>query len=104
MPEDKRMRVRFPYTHPASYMVMGSFISPPGIVDIQGEILDISDEGVRIRVDGHALKPGTILRIRVPLYTKFKPNIQVTLPVLAEVKWVRNVLPKDRQAGLRFVI
>ena len=102
--EEKRMSVRIPYSRSTSYVVMGSLVCPPNAIDVHGEILDISDTGVRIRVDDQALEPGTIFRMRVPIYTKSKSKIRITIPVLAEVRWVRKVAPKDHQVGVRFMV
>lgn len=102
--EEKRMSVRIPYASPTSYRAMGSLVCPPSAVDVQGEILDISDGGLRIRVDGQAIEPGTILCIRVPVNAKSKSKTSITFPVLAEVRWVRKAALKDRQVGVRFIV
>ena len=100
---EKRMNARIPYTCPTSYGVMGNFVSPPGVVEAKGKILDISDSGVRIRVDGQALEPGTVVCIRVPIH-KSKSKTPITVPVLAEIRWANEELPAGRQMGLRFMM
>lgn len=103
MAKEKRMSVRIPYTPPMSYAVMGNLVSLPGVIEVKGKILDISDSGVRIRIDGQALEPGTVICIRVPVY-KSKSNTRITVPVLAEIRWVNEELPAGRQMGLRFMM
>ena len=100
---EKRMNARIPYTCPTSYGVMGNFVSPPGVVEVKGKILDISDSGVRIQIDGQALEPGTIICIRVPIH-KSKSRTPITVPVLAEIRWANEELPAGRQMGLRFMM
>ena len=100
---EKRMSSRIPYTYPMSYVVMGNFVSPPGVVEAKGKILDISDSGVRIRVDGQALEPGTVVCIRVPIH-KSKSKTPITVPVLAEIRWANEELPAGRQMCLRFMM
>ena len=100
---EKRMSSRIPYTYPMSYVVMGNFVSPPGVVEAKGKILDISDSGVRIRVDGQALEPGTVVCIRVPIH-KSKSKTPITVPVLAEIRWANEELPAGLQMGLRFMM
>ena len=101
--KEKRVNARIPYTCPTSYGVMGNFVSPPGVVEVKGKILDISDSGVRIRIDGQALEPGTIICIRVPIH-KSKSRTPITVPVLAEIRWANEELPAGRQMGLKFMM
>jgi hypothetical protein len=101
--KEKRVSSRIPDTRPMSYVVMGNFVSPPGVVEVKGKILDISDSGVRIRVDGQALEPGTVICIRVPIH-KSKSKTPITVPVLAEIRWANEELPAGRQMGLRFMM
>jgi len=101
--KEKRVNARIPYTCPTSYGVMGNFVSPPGVVEVKGKILDISESGVRIQIDGQALEPGTIICIRVPIH-KSKSRTPITVPVLAEIRWANEELPAGRQMGLRFMM
>ncbi|HHT9107275.1 MAG TPA: PilZ domain-containing protein [Candidatus Wunengus sp. YC63] len=97
------MSSRIPYPCPMSYVAMGNFVSPPGVVEVKGKILDISDSGVRIQIDDQALETGTVVCIRVPVY-KSKSKTPITVPVLAEIRWVNEELPAGRQMGLRFMM
>ena len=85
-------------------MVLGSLICPPRVVDVQGRIVDISEIGLGIRNIGQPLEPGTVLCIRVPLSIKSKFSTRITIPVLAEVRWVRKVATKVREFGVRFMV
>lgn len=100
---EKRKSPRVPYTCPMNYVAMGNFVSPPGVVEVKGKILDISDSGVRIRIDGQSLEPGTVICIRVPIH-KSKSMTPITVPVLAEIRWVNEELPAGSQMGLRFIM
>ncbi|MBI2470173.1 MAG: PilZ domain-containing protein [Planctomycetes bacterium] len=100
---EKRISVRIPCASPISYVAMGNLVSPAGVVDVKGKILDISDSGVRIQIDRQSLEPGTVICIRVPVY-KSKSNTRITVPVLAEIRWVNEELPAGRQMGLRFMM
>ena len=76
--KEKRVNARIPYTCPTSYVAMGNFVSPRGVVEVKGKILDISDSGVRIRVDGQALEPGTVICIKIPIH-KSKSTTPITV-------------------------
>lgn len=95
--EEKRAYVRFPYTSPVSYVVMGEPPHPPEKVAIHSEMVDLSNGGMRIR-EGR-LKEGVLIRVGIPV-----SEHEVMLPVLAEVRWVREEIPGEYQAGLQFLM
>lgn len=97
--EKKRVSVRFPYTRPVSYMAMGKSGRPPDKVAVHGEILNLSSGGMRIQTERQALEEGTVLQVLFPL-----SEPPVTIPVLAQVRWVREEMPGKYQVGLRFMI
>ncbi|NCO67175.1 MAG: PilZ domain-containing protein [Nitrospirae bacterium] len=97
--EEKRVSIRYPYTRPVSYMALGESGRPPDKVAVHGEILNLSSGGMRIRTERQALEEGTVLQVWFPL-----SEPPVTIPVLAQVRWVREEMPGEYQVGLRFMI
>ncbi len=97
--EKKRVSVRFPYTRPVSYMAMGKSGRPPDKVAVHGEILNLSSGGMRIQTERQALEEGAVLQVWFPL-----SEPPVTIPVLAQVRWVREEMPGNYQVGLRFMV
>lgn len=84
---------------------MGSLVSPPDTAEVNGEILDVSDNGLKIRVDRRVLEPGTVIRIRIPIDAKPDSTASnVTIPILGEVRWVRDNTAKDFLVGVRFLV
>jgi hypothetical protein len=97
--EKKRVSVRFPYTRPVSYMAMGDYVYPPDKVAVHGEIVDLSSGGMRIRTERQAIEEGTVLQVWFPV-----SEPPVTVPILTQVRWVREEMPGNYQVGLRFMM
>lgn len=104
MTEEKRVCNRIPYLCSTTYKMMGSMVCPPDEAEVHGEILDASDSGLKIRVDSRVLEPGTVIRIRVPIDAKSNSSPGATIPILAEVRWVRDNAVKDLLVGVRFLV
>ncbi len=102
--EEKRSNKRFPCTQsvPASFIVMGDFVNPPNVIDVKGEIIDISNSGMRIRVDGQPPEKGSVIRILVPV--PVAPDAQAVIPVLMQVRWVKDAPNEDRHIGVKFMV
>jgi hypothetical protein len=96
---EKRVSVRFPYTRPVSYMAMGKSGRPPDKAAVHGKIVDLSSGGMRIRTERQTIEEGAVLQVWFPL-----SEPPVTIPVLAQVIWVREDMPVNYQVGLRFMI
>ena len=79
-------------------MVMGDLSHHPDAPKIPGEIMDLSSSGMKMRLKGRELEKGLVLRIKFPL-----SDVRITLPVLAQVKWVKKEGHEECQAGLRFI-
>ncbi len=95
---EKRLDVRFPYTHPVSYITTGGPRHFPTEVTLQGEIVDLSNGGIGIRTEGRVLEEGNVVRARIPV-----SDSTVAMPVLSQVRWVREERVGVYLAGLRFV-
>ncbi len=94
----KRIDIRFPCIRPVDYMVMGDLVHPPSSAEVQGETVDLSSFGMRIRVKGQKLQKGAMLRIRIPL-----SDVGITVPVLAQVKWIKKEVRGNYEAGIMFI-
>ncbi len=100
MPEEKtRQAERFLYTCPVSFITLGDMKYPPNDVAMEAETADISNEGMKIRVKGRSLKEGAMIQVRIPV-----SGFKVTVPVLTEVRWVREEMPENYQIGLWFLV
>ncbi|MBI2471516.1 MAG: PilZ domain-containing protein [Planctomycetes bacterium] len=101
--DEKRRNKRISYPQPAStsFIVMGDFIHPPNTYDVKGEILDVSNGGMKIRVDGNPPEKGSVLRVLVPVHVA--PDVQAVIPVLTQVRWVKGSSNEDHQVGIRFM-
>jgi PilZ domain len=64
-----------------------------------GEILDIGDGGVRIRTAVRPPKKGTAVQARIPLI-----ELQITVPVLGQVRWVRKQGTEAFEMGLLYIL
>ncbi len=78
---------------------MGNTTHAPDKTDSLGEILDVSDTGIKIREEGRSLQDGSVIVIRVPL-----AETQTTVPAMAQVRWVKSVEPGFYEAGLMFMV
>ena len=97
--EERRFHIRFPFKIPVSYEVMGDELHPPGKVPAEAETVDLSHGGARICLKSRMLKGDTVLAVRISI-----TEVGITLPVLAQVKWIRAVENGGYQAGLMFMV
>ena len=65
----------------------------------KADLLNISKDGVGIRIRGESLNEGSLITLRIPTSVR-----TVTVPVLAELRWAKEERPGEYQAGLRFVM
>jgi len=97
--DQQRAARRFSFKHSVLFKVMGDTTQPMDTVATDGEILDVSDFGMKIREKGRSLQDGFVLVIRIPL-----PETRATVPALAQVKWVRSERSGVYEAGLMFMV
>lgn len=95
---ENRLDLRFPYTHPASFIATGGPRHSPTDLVLDGKIVDLSNSGMGIRTQGRALEEGTVVRVRVPV-----SDAPIAVPVLSQVRWVVEEKAGVYLAGLRFV-
>lgn len=97
--KERRGDSRFPYLRPFSYVAMWDPSRPPSHATARGEILDLSNGGMKIRIKRQThLTEGVVVIARIPLR-----NIKAAVPTLAIVKWTK-ALDAGLQAGLRFIM
>lgn len=99
--KEKRISNRYSYNAFLSYTVMGDFLQPPNVINVRGNMLDISNTGMRFQIDERPPKKGSVLCIRVDVNFA---NVVVTLPVLVEIKWVKEVSANKHYLGGRFMV
>ena len=96
--KERRSSQRFPYRHPIRYMAMGDLIRPPDETPSDSDVVDLSNGGMRIRTGKLGLGKGVILKVWLPV-----SQVEVSVPVLAEVRWAEEQRPATFQAGLMFM-
>jgi c-di-GMP-binding flagellar brake protein YcgR len=96
--KEKRATKRFMLKRSISYLDMGEIGRYPEEVSCNIELVDISDGGMKIRVEGLFPIEGDIVQMRIPI-----DGILVTLPVFAQIKWAKKVQSKLYNVGLQFL-
>jgi len=89
--EEKRDSKRNLYVRPVGYKPMGGPFS-------DGEILDISNLGARIRTAARLPQRGTMIQVWIPL-----TGLETTVPVLGLVRWMRRERREIYQFGFQFL-
>jgi PilZ domain len=97
--KEKRTVRRFPYRKPLLCVALGHDSHLPETEATMSEIMDLSDHGIRLRVTGRKFEEGSLLLVRVPMV-----RIPVSVPSLAQVRWIKEEKAGAYQAGLRFVV
>ena len=95
----KRASRRVSFKRSIRFKVMGNTTHPPDKTATDGEILDISDMGMKIRGEDRPLQDAAVLIIRVPI-----AETQTTVPAMAQVQWVKPAEPGLYEAGLMFMV
>ena len=80
-------------------MAMGDLKRPPDEAQREGDVVDLSDGGMKIRTAKPGLGKGVILRVWLPV-----SEVEVSVPLLAEVRWREEEKPGAFQAGLMFMV
>jgi hypothetical protein len=98
VPEERRCTVRDPYPCTVSFTALGNSHNLPTDIEKPAEIIDISNDGMRIGISDQFLRVGSIIKVRVPIQGK-----KTAIPVLAEVRWISEKKTDDYHSGLRFL-
>lgn len=99
--KEKRIDKRLLHSASLNYTVTGDFIQPPNIITVRGRMLDISNTGIRFQLYEKPPKKGGILCIRIEVNFA---NATVTVPVMVEVRWVKEVSVNNYYVGSRFML
>ena len=96
--KEKRTAERYVYNCPVSFTVLGNSHTLPNDIYNPAETVDISNNGMRIRIS-RILREGSVIRVLISM-----PGQPAKIPVLAEVKWIKKKISNNYQAGLRYVV
>lgn len=94
----KRSSKRFVYRRPIPFINMGEGEGHREGASGNIELVDLSDGGMKLRVEGPLPVEGSIVQLRIPI-----SGITVALPVIAQIKWARKVQSKLYNVGLQFL-
>ena len=97
--EGTRLHVRFPFTTSVSYTVMCDNLHLPSRFPAQAETVDLSKCGLRICLKGRIVEVGFLLAVKGPVL-----EARMTVPILAEVKWVTEDKHGTWHAALEFML
>jgi hypothetical protein len=95
---ERRSR-RYQCTHRVQFFPLSSIDKHVNDRARQALLLNISKDGVGMRVKEESLDVGSLITLRIPASVR-----TVTVPVLTEVRWVEKETPKSCQVGLRFLM
>jgi hypothetical protein len=95
--QEQRACNRIPCNCLTSCIVLGEPPDSPREVSSQTEMIDLSDGGMRIRTA--KLEVGALVQVRISL-----SEHSIQIPVLTEVRWVKQKTNGLCDAGLRFLL
>lgn len=94
----QRAARRVPFKRSMRFKVLGDTTHLAGTAAIEGEILDVSDMGMKIREKSGSLQYGFVLSIKVPI-----TETRTTVPTMAVVKWVKSAERGFYESGVMFI-
>jgi hypothetical protein len=86
------------YACPVSFNPFSNSNNLPNDIEKPAESVDISNDSMRISTSASSLSAGSMIKIKVPI-----SGLEISIPVLAEVIWVRKHIQSIYNAGLRFL-
>jgi hypothetical protein len=97
---EKRASTRFTHKTAIAYMHLGGIAPHPADVLRNIELVDVSNGGARLHVEGFFVtEKEAIVLLGMPIN-----GIEVSIPVLGRIKWVRRMEPMLYDAGLQFLV
>lgn len=96
--KEKRRTTRFPYLERVTFRQMGEMSEPPPEVTLTGSTVDVSEGGLSVRLEGESPRKGSVVSLRLPV-----SGLSVRIPILSEVRWVREIFPRTYHIGLMFI-
>jgi hypothetical protein len=97
--DEKRTSERFSYSKTVTYKALGIAGSPPEKVPVQVKSVNVSSGGMRIRMNKRLLTEGSIIQMNLPV-----PQLNISIPVLTEVKWIKEKKLNLYYIGLQFLL
>ena len=95
----KRRSRRHACTHRVQFTPLSSLDKHMDNGARQAHLLNISKDGVGMRIRGESLDEGSLITLRIPTSVR-----TITVPVLTAVKWVREQKPGYYHVGLHYVM
>lgn len=99
--KEKRVSTRYSTDAALSYKVMGDFLQPTEVITVRGKLLDISNTGMRFELKEKPPKRGGVLCVQIDVNFA---NAIVTIPILVEIKWVKESSVNKYSLGSRFMM
>jgi hypothetical protein len=97
---EKRASMRFTQKKAITYMRVGGISPHQEYVPQNIELIDVSNGGARLHVEGLSpTEEEAIVLLGIPI-----DGIEVSIPVLGRIKWVRRMEPMLYDAGLQFLV
>jgi hypothetical protein len=96
---NSRANERFPCKSPKCFVSLNTLGKELDKDAFSGQIMNLSLGGMGLRLTVQTLEEGVILLIKMPL--SLAP---VTVPSIAQVKWIKEEKPGTFQAGLQYLI
>ncbi|MCG2722355.1 MAG: PilZ domain-containing protein [Thermodesulfovibrionales bacterium] len=98
MENETRGSERLGYACQVSFVTLGIPGSSRRACTVRGKTVNISNEGMCLRVKKGFIKVGSIIQVRMPVRT-----LKVTVPILSEIRWVKEEKSMDYTIGIRFI-
>lgn len=76
---------RLVYACPVSFVTLGISGSSRRACTVRGKTVNISNEGMCLRVKKEFIKVGSVIQVRMPVHT-----LQVTVPILSEARRIKE--------------
>jgi len=96
---NSRANERFPCNSTKGFVALSSLGKAPDKDAFSGQIMNLSQGGIGLRLKVQTLEEGAILIVNMPI--SLAP---VTVPSVAQVKWIKEEKPGTFQAGLQYLI
>jgi hypothetical protein len=98
MNESTRNSQRYAFTSAVSFVPLGISGSSLLAGTVGGETVNVSNEGMCLRVKKRPIKVGSVIQVRMPVH-----SLEATVPILSEVRWVKEETPTHYIIGVRFI-
>ena len=97
--EERRANKRFLHKRPIPFINMGDSERYSNERSGKIELVDLSDGGLKLSIEGLFPLEDAIMQVRIPM-----KGLLVTLPVFTQIKWTKKVQPNLYNIGLQFLV